>query len=164
MMLNVPFFRQDTDHTCGPASLQMSLSFLGTLKSERALARAAGTTHEAGTRHSAMIDTARRAGFYCYVNAGSTLDEVRHFLSAGLPVIVHFNEPSEDDDHYAVIVGTRGNTLVLNDPWNGKGFTMHRRTFLARWRGRQEGNTYSRWMMVVSDRDFNIGKVYAPST
>ena len=36
--IDVPYFKQDTDYTCGPASLQMVLAYFGIRESEEALA------------------------------------------------------------------------------------------------------------------------------
>ena len=110
MKLKIPFYKQDTDHTCGPASLQMVLSFLGDFKSEKKLSEEAHTNHDAGTRHDAMIETARKEGFYCYVNNDSSWDEVNNFISEGLPVIIHFVEPQSGENHYAVVVGLETET------------------------------------------------------
>ena len=61
MKLKIPFYKQDTDHACGPVSLQMVLSFLGDFKSEKSLVKEAHTNHDVGTKHEAMIETARKA-------------------------------------------------------------------------------------------------------
>ena len=42
-------------------SLQMVLSFLGDFKSEKSLVKEAHTNHDVGTKHEAMIETARKA-------------------------------------------------------------------------------------------------------
>ena len=162
MKLKIPFYQQDTDHTCGPASLQMVLSFLGDFKSEKKLSEEAHTNHDIGTRHDAMIETARKEGFYCYVNNDSSWDEIKNFLALGLPVIIHFAEPQTEEGHYAVVVGFEKGEIILNDPWNGKNFTMKKKEFLPRWRGTQGNHQYKKWIMIISKNDFNLGKQYSP--
>lgn len=162
MSLRIPFFKQDTAYSCGPVALQMILAFFGDRKSEYELVRRMHMNKAFGTRHEWMIVTARKEGFFCYVNNNSSLHEIEHFLSLHLPVIVHFNNPTDDDDHYSVIVGLTSDTVVFNDPWNGKGFKISRKVFLSHWYGDQAGKNYKQWMMVVSDKDLNIGRQYSP--
>ena len=150
------------DHTCGPASLQMVLSFLGDFKSEKSLVKEAHTNHDVGTKHEAMIETARKEGFYCYVNNDSSWDEVNNFLTEGLPAIIHFSEPQSEDNHYAVVVGLEKGEIILNDPWNGKNFKMEKEKFLSRWHGSQGNHQYKKWIMIISKNDFGLGKQYFP--
>ena len=167
MKISVPFFWQDTKYTCGPASLQMVLSFLGDFKSEFSLAKAVHVSKESGTKHSSMIEVACREGFFCYVNSQSTVNEIKHFLALGFPVILDYTEPSSDEGHYAVVVAiARGGFLMkekvyLNDPWHGANYSLALDELLPRW---HDPLTKSHgWMMVLSKEDFNIGKQYLPS-
>ena len=56
----------------------------------------AHTNHDVGTKHNAMIKTARKEGFYCYVNNDSSWEGIENFLAEGLPVIIHFAEPQAE--------------------------------------------------------------------
>lgn len=162
MKLKVPFYKQDTDYTCGPVALQMVLSFLGYFKSEKYLSKKVNVSHDTGTKHEAMIETARKEGFYCYVNKDSSLDEIKNFLSDGLPVIAHFVEPQAGEEHYAVVIGLEAEKVILNDPWNGKNFKMAKKEFLSRWHGEQGNHQYDKWILVISTNDFGLGRQYLP--
>jgi len=162
MKLKVPFYKQDSDYTCGPTSLQMVFQFLGKFKSEATLAKEAQTDAEDGTTHAGMIDAARKGGFYCYANNESSVEEIKSFLKNGLPAIVHFNEPSSDTGHYSVIVGAEKGNFILNDPWNGRNFKIDENDFLKRWYGAEHKNIHKKWIMVLSKDDFNLGKQYLP--
>ncbi len=162
MKLNIPFYKQDTGYTCGPASLQMAFSFLGKFKSESALTKEAKTNKE-GTTHEGMIETALREKFYCYVNEGSSIEEIKYFVHLGLPVIVDYTEPSGEDGHYAVMSGYQDGHIILNDPWNGKGFKLPEKEFISRWYDDHKLNhRCERWIMVLSKTEINIGKQYTP--
>lgn len=144
----------------------MVLSFLGDFKSETALAREAKTSKETGTKHKGMIETAKKEGFFVYVNSESDAEEIRRFLALEHPVIVDFLEPSSDIGHYAVAtaIGRGGpffrKVIHLNDPWNGKDFKMPLKEFEKRWK---DPLTKSKgWLMVVSKKDLNLGKQYLP--
>ena len=162
MKVKLSFYKQDTGYTCGPASLQMVLSFFHDHKSEADIARKAHTKKDAGTKHKWMINVAEKEGFYCYVNNNSSIEEIRDFIESGLPVIVHFTEPSGNDSHYSVITGFSKGKIIMNDPWNGRGFKIRKADFLSRWHGSVDKNNCKKWVMVISKEDFNIGKQYLP--
>ncbi len=160
-MLKVPYFKQDTDYTCGPTALQMVLAFYGIRISEEKLAKLLETNEDVGTRHKAMIDFAREEGCHVYVNTCSTLEEIKKFLEEEKPVIVHFIEPDGNVGHYSVVVYMDDENIVLHDPWNGEGFQMVLRDFENRW---YDGNLNSeKWIMVLSCEDFNLGRQYLPN-
>lgn len=138
----------------------MAMAFLGRRKGERRLAREAHTDASRGTRHQGMIETACAEGFHCYVNSDSTVEEVKHFLSLGLPVVVDFTEPSGGEGHYSVVSGYKNGRLSLSDPWNGRNTKLSVRDFERRW---HDSLTRSRgWMMALSVKDFGLGKQYHP--
>jgi len=160
MVSKVPYFEQQKDYTCGPAALRMVFKFFNVRRSEAQLKRRLKTTARGGTDHRAMIRTAEREGFYCYVNTYSSLAEVKYYLHTGHPVIVNYIEPSDNEGHYAVVTGYSHNHLILNDPLNGRNFKIHNRTFSRRWRS-GDGKKV-RWIMVISKKPFTLGKQYYP--
>lgn len=160
VLLSVPFYKQDTHYTCGPTSLQMVLEFFGVRHGEKDLAILAKTEHE-GTAHGDLIMAVTRLGFHCYVNSGSDLSEIKHFLKLGFPVIVNYMEPSDDDGHYSVAVGYDKKTIILHDPWNGPYFTLKQEEFARRWYDDGAHRSHH-WLMVVANRPFNIGRQYLP--
>lgn len=159
MNIQVPFFKQDTDYTCGPVALQMILKFLSDYKSEESLAKKLKTKKETGTEISNMIDVVSREGFYSYTNEDSTLEEIEYFINSGFPVLVEYIEPSDNISHFSVVIGISRGEIVMNDPWNGKNFKISANEFEKRWRS---GCGIKRWLMVVSDKDFNLGKQHLP--
>jgi len=163
MRLPIPYHSQKTDYNCGPASLQMVFGYFKSFHSQSELAKLVRTTPEVGTGHQHMIEAAIKNGFHCYVNEDSTIHEIKHYLNTKLPVIVNYTEPSWDEGHYAVVSGYTPFSLVLNDPWNGKNFKMSFKRFLSRWHDHWEHKTYHHWIMVISKKDFDLGKVYHPA-
>lgn len=152
----VPYFRQKKNHTCGPASMKMVFRFFGLHAKEAELAKTMKTKKE-GTEHWPLINIARKKGFYCYVHEKASLNQLKHFIDLGLPVIVNYVEPRDNEGHYAVVIGYGVRGIVLHDPWNGKEFKIEFKEFVRRWSERK------RWMFVLSKREFNIGKQYRPS-
>lgn len=165
MKLKIPFFRQNDDFCCGPASLQMAFAFFKKFENQKKLERKAKTSHN-GTTHKNMINLALKGGFYCYVNENSNILEIKDIIKSGLPVIVNFIEPSENEGHYAVVSGFAKSNIVLNDPWNGRNFKMPIQDFEKRWYYIFEKHKYPNWLMAISKKDFKIdtssGRKYNP--
>lgn len=155
-MLRVPYFKQDTTHSCGAATLQMVFKFYGKTHSESDLAEKLGTKKDFGTSHQAMIDLARSENFMVYETNKATVGEIKDLVLKGIPVIVNFIEPSNDDGHYAVVVGIDDQRVVLNDPWNGKGFKMHISDFKKRWIN--GFGTSKQWLMTLRPK-FEVAEV-----
>ena len=155
-MLHVPFVRQKADHLCGPAVLQMVYRYFGRSVTQRRFERILKTSKRFGTSRSELIRVARADGFSVYASHRVNLRKIDAFLKKKLPVIVNYVEPSDEEGHYAVAIGVTKTAVILNDPWNGRSFSMPRREFLKRWRGATPAGTrYGRWIMVLS-RDTSI--------
>lgn len=160
--LHVPFYPQKNSFTCGPASLQMVFAFAGRIKNQNRIKKEARTNPIFGTTHQNIIKTAQKEGFYCYVNEDSTLHEVRHFIDQGFPIIVNYVEPTDNEGHFAVISGYTKRSIILNDPWNGKNFQLSNIAFTSRWHDHLKKKRYNRWIMVLSKKEFNLGREYKP--
>lgn len=158
--LDIPYFRQDTVYSCGAAVAQMLLRHYGIVRSERVLMEELGTNSEVGTLHSALIEVLTDAGLFCYVNNGSSLTEVARYLADGMPVCVHYIEPSTDDEHYAVVTEVTEHNVILNDPWNGERFRISATEFETRWRSHDR--EFLCWMAACSLEPFRIGRAYNP--
>lgn len=161
MVLQVPYYKQDKVYTCGPASLKMVLGFFGKILKERTLVRHLGTTKD-GTSHKELINFARRKGFYCYVHEGASLHQLKHFIDVGLPAIVNYIEPSEDEGHYSVVVGHRNGNIIMHDPWNGEKFMIKEEDFKHRWHDHHRTFNCSGWILVLSKKRFSIGREFNP--
>lgn len=159
--LEVPFYKQDTEYTCGPTSLQMVLSYYGMKFSEEHLAHELHTNKRIGTMHQALIDTALRHGLFCYVNNNSTIDEIEYLVNIEVPPIIHFLEPESGEDHYSVIVGLSDKDVILNDPWNGEHFRIPKTHFSKKWTCDFVGNC-EQWLLALSPTGIPTGRQYHP--
>jgi len=160
MRLRIPYHSQKTDYLCGPAVLQMVFSYFKKFKPQDKLAKDLKTSRKTGTHHREMIRVARENGFHCLAKENSSLHEIKHFIDKKLPVIVYYLEPDTEEDHIAIVSGYSEKSLIFHDPWNGKDFRLSNSVFLNRWHDHFEGKAYRRWMMVISKKDFNLGKKY----
>lgn len=102
---------------------------------------------ENGTQHRKLADYLRSKDLIVRTSRNASFKDIEVALKAGLPPIVHYLEPAENDDHYSVVVELTASHIVLNDPWNGKDLTYTRKEFLKRWH--DKAGVYTRWMLTA---------------
>lgn len=161
--LQVPYFKQDTEYTCGPTALQMVLAYYGMRQSEVALTEQLQTTSNEGTSIQHMLEVARRNDFFVYMNNDASLGEISYLLTTyKAPSIIRYLEKDQNEDHYAVVVGLSDTDIILNDPWHGPKTRLSRVEFERRWTCDDLG-TCSKWLMAVTPKPLPFGRQYSPS-
>lgn len=169
MKLKLPYYKQETKWSCGPASLQMAMSFLGEFSTQDEIIKKMNLKLSQmdefgdGIDNEQLVAVAQKMGFYCYVNQNTTVEEIKYFINLGLPVIVNYIEPREEDGHFSVVHGYGGLTqkkIILHDPFNGKNLKLSEKKFLGWWKSGYQ--THTRWMLVLSKKPFKVGRQYDP--
>lgn len=150
MIIGLKHFKQDTNYSCGPATVQMLLAHFGIKKSEADLVKELGTDRSNGTENEAIVAEIMRHGLNCKTSTGASLSEIKFYVKHNLPVLVNYIEPERDDGHFALVVGYGWWRIYLHDPWHGPNFRMSKREFLSRWKDGR--NIMFRWLLVASDR------------
>jgi len=126
-LIRLPKTRQATNFTCGVAALQSILYYYGDEFREDRLAEKVKAGPEWGTGYRDIIEFAKSLGYDAFAKTGWTLQEVKHSIDKGIPVMVAFQAWSEetekrpwkerkDDGHYAVIVGYDQHHVFFMDP------------------------------------------------
>ena len=126
---------------CGPAVLKMVLEFYGIKKSEKGLARLAGTTVDAGTDEPKMRYVLRRFGLRTKSKDNSTFNDIKKYLDEDVPVIVDwftrgrgdYSDSAIASGHYSIAVGLDEQYIYLQDPEIGKLRKIKRKDFLLVW-------------------------------
>lgn len=145
MVLNVPYFKQERDYSCGPASLRMLLAFHAIVKTEEELRELAKTSFS-GTCNDVLAETASRFRM-CIVHSNFSLQGLFQCLSQNIPVLVNFINPTNEQGHFAVAVGYTETHVILNDPQNGKEYTIEHAEFERRWVSGD--GAHKQWGMIV---------------
>ena len=110
-----PVYKQETDHTCGPASMRMALEFLGNAQPEHRLAMHA-LTLPTGALHLPMLWAYRRflkpLGLSVVMSQDDpdVYEKIKAALADGLPTMIIFSvidefHPPNKVMHYAVVMG-----------------------------------------------------------
>lgn len=115
LLPDFPVYKQQTDHTCGPATVRMILEYLGLRVTEPHLA-ARCATHPLGTLHWTLrvgFDQFLRKIGYTVKMEGASPDVYEHIkdsLKENLPVMFiyavedHFH-PGKKVTHYGALIG-----------------------------------------------------------
>jgi ABC-type bacteriocin/lantibiotic exporter with double-glycine peptidase domain len=121
--VDVPLVRQQGKSDCGKAALASVLEYHGRAGSLKAIDRSLGGSPAKGVRASQLAEYARAEGFAAFV-IFATVDDLRHELDRGRPVIVGIAKPYSGKralTHYQVVVGyePRRQRLMTLDPADG---------------------------------------------
>lgn len=159
----VPLFTQETDYTCGPASLRAVLKHYGIRKTERVLAREMLATHEHGTTPLDIVRVARMYGLKprAYENMG--VFRLKKYLDQGWPVIIAIQawaerprpnyKNTDDNGHYVVAIGYDRHGIKIIDPVLPKYTRISYRRLRQRWHDRDgDGERYEQLGIVMEKR------------
>lgn len=152
-MLEIPFYKQKEDYTCGPVTIKMVLGFYGVKESVENLKNKCHVSETKGTTRANMIKVLKNFGLYVHAHADASLEEVGELLKKGKAVVVNFREPSSNEGHYAVARGISGGKIFLRDPYNGADFSLKIKEFTAGWHGYHK-SVNKNWIMAVSQEEF----------
>ena len=126
---------------CGPASLKMVFDYYGIEKSEKEIAKLAGTTEDLGTDDQGIKKAAESLGFKVEIKNESLLEDIQTYLNKKIPVIVNwftrgridYDDSQVPDGHYSVVVGLDKEFIYLQDPEIGKLRKIERSDFMKVW-------------------------------
>jgi predicted double-glycine peptidase len=156
-----PYFKQDTDFSCGAVVAQMVLAWYGIRESELHLMQRLHTNKTYGTHHNEMIHLFTAHGLFVFANNNSTFEDIAHHLAQNVPVVLHYTDPNDmSEGHYALCTGINHTHITLHDPWYGPQHSYNMADFLALWKD-PEGE-FEQWLLAVSKELFSTGKQYFP--
>lgn len=171
--LSVPQVKQETDHTCGPASLKAVFEYYKDQTSEAELVKICGTTPKYGTDYTGMIRAVEAKGFRQESKNGAKIEDIQEKIDAGAPVIVSYMLNNRDETslpdrllrngskflpkfkgireklvvtHCSVVFGYDDKNLFVLNVATGKPVRYDKKEFIKDWLD-DEGKA---WMMTVT--------------
>ena len=131
-MKNVTLHKQETDYSCGPASLKMVLGYFGVEKSEAELVKLTGASAGLGCEPPTLVTAAERLGFVAEYKTHSSIEEIRERLERDEMIIVDWFSP-EVCGHYSVVTEVTDENITLANPTHGDHTVMTHEDFLNHW-------------------------------
>jgi len=148
------FFKKGFKAVSSPAPRQMVEIFLESYSHKFSSSDSASLPHR-----RRLVDEARKAGYYCYANLGSSRYELMHFLSLGLPVVVEVRS-SDGGDKLGLVVSVDTKKIEIVFPHENHHQNISIETFEKMWGG--GGKSPRCYLLVLSLSDFNLGRQYFP--
>lgn len=141
------YFKQEQDHTCGPASMRMILSSLSIKKSESSLARLLKTSKSHGTSHLEFPNLAKKLKLSHVIGKkDSKIKDLKAAIKKDFKIIVCYFSKQDKYGHYAVVKSINSKNIYLLDPDKGPNFKMSLKQFIKNWHGT---HTYHGWFIGI---------------
>ena len=143
-LLASSYYVSQTFNNCGPAALTMDLSFYGVSSTQQQIAddvrpdnNLTGTDDEKSTSPEALAAEAETFGLTAYYRPNGTIDLLKQFIAAGIPVVTRaLLNTTEDYAHYRVMKGYDDTTGILTeeDGFTGPNVQISYSDFLTLWK------------------------------
>ncbi|HLD58959.1 MAG TPA: C39 family peptidase [archaeon] len=148
--MKFPFFKQETQYTCGAASMRMALAFLGIEKTEKQVARLLHTNKVRGTWHESFPKAAERFKLNYFVQRNSSIEGMKMLQKHGFVIIVsHMALQEEKEGHYAVLKKIGKDSISFFDPWFGENKKYSLNTFNRIWKSDPKFDNEKKWLFAV---------------
>ncbi|MBU2616822.1 MAG: C39 family peptidase [Nanoarchaeota archaeon] len=148
-MVKFPFYKQETNYTCGAASMRMALEFFGIKKSEKQIAKLLNTNKVRGTWHKDFPLVAER---FClsYVDLrNATIRDLKTYHKKGFVIILCYFFPEKKFDHYSVLKKINERYVYFWDPLFGKNHKYPIKHFKKIWRSDPKYENEKHWFFAV---------------
>ena len=131
-------------NNCGPATLSMTLSYLGVDKSQQELGErlrpyqvVGGVNDDKSVTLSEVASQAEIYGFHAYLRPNGTPEKLEEIIALGLPVVTRtWTHTDEDIGHYRVVRGydKSAQEFIQDDSLQGKDLHYSYHEFLELWK------------------------------
>ncbi len=137
MKLNIPYFRQEKNTTCGVACLRMAMAFFGEDVEEFDLEEACETSW-LGNTCGELVQCIKKYGFEAEEVENITIDYIKTNLRKNHPIIAQLDPAIlygglEGFGHFVVITGIQDDKVYYNDPDMDAEMTQSITDFLKAW-------------------------------
>lgn len=143
MIKPIPYYKQETNYTCGAACMRMILESMGIKRSEKQVSNLLKTNKIIGTWHKNISELAEKYKFDYVIFRDAKILDLIFYQDTGWKTIVCFTK--EKIPHYAVVKKINWHSLYLLDPYYGPKVRYTLSNFKRKWHD-QEGE---RWFMAI---------------
>jgi len=149
ILKNVPFFKQKTSYTCGPASLKIVFAYWNKKISESRLAKLCGCAgRNFYINNNVLLEVVEELGFIGKKKNRATFNDLKNAIKSEHPVIINYLD--NGIGHFSVVIGFDTVSLKVIDTYTGRLAAFKIKDFYKIWKG-GDGLTI-RWMLVIEPK------------
>jgi predicted double-glycine peptidase len=149
MNMNVSFFKQETEWTCGPAVWRMILNSMGHKRTENELVNILKSNSSTGTSYSRFKKIAECYKMDYIEGSGKGTESIKTLIESGYTVIVCYYIPEEREDHYSIVKRIDSKFIYFIDPWYGPQHRYRLNQFLKVWHMHPRDKKTDEWYFAV---------------
>jgi len=147
MKINLKYYRQTKDYSCGPACLKMIFEYFGKKYPEQKLINLCQANKKYGTSHKNLLRAIKKEKLKSHSKNKGCLQDLIDCLNSHYLTIINYLEPSSNTGHYAIVIKYNKKNLILADPLNGNNFIIPWRELNKRWYNNNK--TSKGWFVAV---------------
>ncbi|MBU2615558.1 MAG: C39 family peptidase [Nanoarchaeota archaeon] len=148
-MVKFSFYKQETNYTCGAASMRMALEFFGIKKSEKQLAKLLNTNKVRGTWHRDFPLVAEKFKLSYASIKNATMRDLEAYQRKGFVIILCYLSPDKKSDHYVVLKRIDEKHIHFWDPFYGEKHKYLIHYFKKIWRSDPKYENEGHWFFAM---------------
>lgn len=117
--MKIPYYKQLTPYTCGPACLRMAFEYFGIKKSERQIMNMLQTNRVKGTWGRMFPKVSEKYRFSYFMKRQSSIEDIKIRVKLGYVIILGYYYKKDREYHYAIFKKIKNGRIYLYDPWAG---------------------------------------------
>jgi len=141
--MKIPYFKQETEYTCGAACVRMILASMGVKKTEKQIVNLLKTNKRKGTWHKMIPKLAEKYKFDYVVERNGKMSDLRNYYKKGWKIIICYL--SDKIPHYSVLRKINWHSIYLFDPAFSPNHWYFINNFKRIWKDDEE----KRWFIAI---------------
>jgi ABC-type bacteriocin/lantibiotic exporter with double-glycine peptidase domain len=149
----IPYYKQETNYTCGAACMRMVLESMKIKKSEKQIANLLKTNKVVGTWHKNIPELAEKYKLNYLILRDATWLDLVFYHQTGWRVIVCLTR--EKVPHYAVVKKINWHSIYFLDPYYGP----KERMFIHRFKKKWHDHEGKKWLVAIKPNEETKKKI-----
>jgi ABC-type bacteriocin/lantibiotic exporter with double-glycine peptidase domain len=150
--MDIPYYEQETEYTCGAASMRMVLDYFGIKKSESQIAKLLKTNKVRGTWLRYFPRVAEKYKLNYVVKRNASFADLRRLYKKNYAIIICYSPGRTDTytiDHYSVVRSIDMKNIHLFDPYDGPKTSYSLKYFKKIWLCDPKHEDEKRWLFAI---------------
>lgn len=148
-MKKFPFYKQETNYTCGAAVMRMALEYFGIKKSEKQIAKLLGTNRTRGTWHKDLPILAEKFKLNYVVMRQAKISDLKWYQKNHFIVVLCYFNRQEKIDHYAIVKKIDKKYIYFYDPYFGDQHKHLLKYFEKIWKFDSKYDKEKHWFLAI---------------